>query len=135
MKASPILLVLCLSAAPACAGGHFGGDHVGGDHVSGDHFGGDHFRGGHGHDGGLHGLAPFYVNAVSDIEPGPLPPPSFAPAPPPEPATFTPPQPVYVPVPFRPAPPRVWRPRPGPQILYLRKPSNRPRPVVIYGAG
>ncbi len=121
MKASPLFLVFCLGAASAEAGPRFGGAH-----------------GAAPNNANAHRFAPFFVNAVSDIEPGPIPQGPPPPAPPPEPATFAPPpDPVYLPSPcVAPRePPLVRRLRPGPQILYLRKPSKRSGPLVIYGAG
>jgi hypothetical protein len=118
MKASPLLLVIFLSAAPADAGPRFGGAHA---------------------------LAQRNLRAVSDIEPGPVPPPPPAlELPQAEPASFEAPvqDPVYLPQPYLPLQelplrelPPVRMLRPGPQILYLRKPSNRRGPVVIYGVG
>lgn len=130
MKASPLILFLCLGVAPAQAGSPFGGVPA---PMAGPH---GHFGAGHGHFGGRHAVAPFFVNAVSDIEPGPVPPPPYRAPPPPEPETYAPPpEPVYLPSPCVPLPPPLRMHRSGPQILYLRKPPKRPGPVVIYGAG
>ena len=112
MKASPLILVLCLSVASAEAGPRFGGAHA---------------------------IAQRNLRFVSDIEPGPVPPPPSYFAPPPEPQSFAPPvpEPVYLPAPYihAQAPPLLRMIHSGPRILYLRKPSNKPGPVVIYGSG
>lgn len=126
MKASPLLFIVCLGLSPAHAGSSYGGP-------------GAHLGAGHGHFGGPHGGPKFFVNAVSDIEPGPapsVPPPE--PAASPEPASFEPPppDPVYLPAPYLPEAAPARRLRPGPHILYLREPSKRRAgPIVIYGAG
>jgi hypothetical protein len=123
MKASPLIFLVCLSVAPAQAAGTFGPSH----NAS--------------RPNARHLKAPSFVNAVSDIEPGPFAPALAADAPsPPEPVNFAPPpDPGYYPAPYYPAPflpgPAnfVRRTYVGPHILYLRKPSKRAGPVVIYG--